>query len=139
MDIDIANDFDFIVILVVDDGLGLDGLASALGLNERARDKKSVKKLNERKWKDWTNLGFDISESSGNVGCTALLGFGSVTNLLDLLAEVADEVKTRRISDRRVRVVQIVVFLTNDEYWLSHAVVGKDGRIAATDKQVLGK
>ena len=38
-DIDIANNFNFIVILIIDNGLGLDGLASALRLNECAQGK----------------------------------------------------------------------------------------------------
>jgi hypothetical protein len=39
-DIHIADDFDFIVVLVQNDRLGLNGLTYALGLYARAYDKK---------------------------------------------------------------------------------------------------
>jgi len=66
------------------------------------------------------------------------LSLCSVTSYLDLLQVLLDFLKARGISDLQA-LVKVIVFLMDEEYRLSKAVVSKDGRIPAGSKLVLGR
>jgi hypothetical protein len=95
-------------------------------------------KIDEERYR-WTYLGLDSSKSGSNLCCTLLLSVRGVTNNLDLLAVLPDLLETWRVADVAVGVVEIVVFLTNDENGLRDVVLGINGRIATFSKLVLYK
>jgi len=84
------------------------------------------------------NLGLDFSKSGSDVCCPMLLSLCSVMSYLDLLQVLPDFLIAGGISDLQT-LVKVVVFLTNEEYRLSKAVVSEDGRIPTGSKLVLGR